>query len=331
MREQHFIIQYESEWQHMADYLDYQRLSSRQQKKTPKPVIDSIDFPAKYRRLCNQLALAKTRNFSQHIIERLNHLVADGHHVLHKKRRVDWAQVYRFVLTDFPCAVRREKRVMLAALAAFAGPAIVLFMLIKFFPGLALDVLGEYTLLSMEDMYNPDNRDDRLGESRGADSDVMMFGVYVYNNIGIALRSFASGIVFGVLPIFVAVFNGIYLGAIFAHLSNQGYAYQTLYPFVITHGAFELTAIVIACGAGIRLGLSWLLPGRFRRAESLVMTARSLVPIIIGFSVMLLLAALIEAFWSAIVMPIGIKYFVGGLCWLLVLYYFFWQGRSREF
>ncbi len=158
----------------------------------------------------------------------------------------------------------------------------------------------------------------------------MMFGVYIMNNISIALRSFASGLIAGVGSIIISVFNGGYLGVIFSHLQNAGYAAKTLYPFVITHGAFELTAIVISSGAGLRLGLSMLFPGRYARGESIARTAKSLVPIVIGFVLMLVLAAFIEAFWSAMNLPIAVKYIVGSACWLLVLWYFCFAGRRHE-
>lgn len=331
MRESLFIEQFEPEWQALEDYLTYQRASKRQRQKQslPKPVIADEDFPALYRRLCNHLALAQTRHFSEHITHRLNRLVISGHHFLYKKRGLNLSAFYRFLWLDFPSAVRREKVVMLWALATFVVPALVCFMIVQLFPTAAYSFIDAGTLSDIESMYTPDEKA-RLGLSRDSESDVLMFGFYIFNNIGIALRSFGSGLVLGIGSIVVSVFNGMYLGVIFSHLQNAGFATQTLYPFVITHGAFELTAIVISCGAGLKLGLSFLMPGRYRRIDSIVRTAQQLVPIIIGFVIMLLIAAFIEAFWSAINLPIMIKYIVGTVCWVLVIAYFGVAGRGYE-
>lgn len=326
MRESVFIEKYQQEWTLLQDYLAYQKQSKRQRRQNAKPALEDEAYPALYRRLCNQLALAKTRNFSQRTIENLNYLVVEGHHHLYQRRGIAWDKAYDFFARTFPRAVRREKNVMLWALASFTVPALLIFILVQFFPTAAYSFLDESTLSSMESMYTPDEND-RLGESRGSESDVMMFGVYIWNNIGIALRSFSSGLILGIGSIFISVFNGAYLGVIFSHLDNAGFATKTLYPFVITHGAFELTAIVISCGAGIKLGLSFLFPGRYRRGESVARTSQALVPIVIGFVVMLVIAAFIEAFWSAINMPIAIKYVVGSVCWISVIYYFWRVGR----
>lgn len=331
MRESVFVGQYEKEWIRLSDYLHYKRLSPRARRKANlnSPPLDDADFPALYRRLCNQLALAETRHFSQHLIERLNRLVVDGHSLLYQHKGLNWRHFFHFIMVTFPVALRREKMVMLWATTFFVLPALITFILVQLYPDAAYSFIGEYQLRNMEAMYEPSD-DDRLGHSRDADSDVYMFGVYIMNNISIALRSFAGGLIAGIGSIVVAVFNGGFLGVIFSHLQNAGYAFKTLYPFVITHGAFELTAIVISSGAGLRLGLSMLFPGRYARGESIARTARQLVPIIIGFVLMLVLAAFIEAFWSALNLPIAVKYTVGSACWLLIFLYFFLAGRGHE-
>ncbi len=332
MRENAFIEQYQKEWKLLELYFEYRNSSARERKKKNyvHPPISDADFPAKYRRLCNQLALAETRNFSHSLIERLNTLVIEGHRLLYRRRGMSPARLYQALMHTFPQAVRREKTAMLWALALFVVPALVTFVLIQFYPSTAYSFLDESTLSEMERMYSPDSHARRLGESRDSSSDVMMFGHYILNNISIALRSYASGLIVGIGSIFLTAFNGLYLGVIFSHLQNAGYATQTLYPFVITHGAFELTAIIISGGAGIRLGLSLLFPGRYRRGESIARTAKSLTPIVIGFVVMLVIAAFLEAFWSAIPMAIGIKYAVGSACWALVIVYFAFAGRGHE-
>lgn len=329
MRENTFIEKYEPEWQQLADYLHYRKASKKAKRQLPKPIINDEDYPACYRRLCNQLALAKTRHFSQHLLARLNHLVVDGHHFLYQRRGLNLGRLYTFLMYEFPIAVRKEKKVMLWALASFVVPALVVFLIIHFYPTAAYSFIDEWTLTRFESMYEPGD-EDRLGLSRDSESDVAMFGLYILNNISIALRSFAGGLIAGVGAVFTSVFNGVYLGVIFSHLQNVGYATKTLYPFVITHGAFELTAIVISCGAGMRMGLSLLFPGRYRRGESIARATKNLVPIVIGFVVMLIIAAFIEAFWSAINMPNSIKYIVGSVCWVLVIAYFLLAGRGRE-
>jgi hypothetical protein len=51
--------------------------------------------------------------------------------------------------------------------------------------------------------------------------------------------------------------------------------------------------------------------------------------LVYGAAAMLLVAAAIEAFWSsARWLPSGVKFAVGGACWIAVLAYLAWQGRA---
>jgi uncharacterized membrane protein SpoIIM required for sporulation len=103
---------------------------------------------------------------------------------------------------------------------------------------------------------------------------------------------------------------------------------ETFYPFVIGHGAFELTAITFAGAGGLKLGYALLAPGRRSRRLALLETTRASMPLVYGMTFMLLLAAFLEAFWSsgALVDPQS-KLWVGALFWLLVLIYFVLGGR----
>ena len=76
-------------------------------------------------------------------------------------------------------------------------------------------------LIDLESMY--ETGIDRPGRERGADSDVMMFGFYIYNNTSIGFRTFASGLLFGIGSIFTLLYNGLYIGGAAGHLTYLGY------------------------------------------------------------------------------------------------------------
>ena len=154
-----------------------------------------------------------------------------------------------------------------------------------------------------------------------------MFGFYIRNNIGIAFQVFASGIFVAVGSLFFIAMNGVMMGAIAGFLTERGLS-ETFYSFVVTHAAFELTAIVLAGGAGLRVGHSLLSPGRLTRTQALVVAARQSVIIMYGALGMLLIAAAVEAFWSSQTwIPPLMKYSVAAVCWISVLSYLTLQGR----
>jgi uncharacterized membrane protein SpoIIM required for sporulation len=127
--------------------------------------------------------------------------------------------------------------------------------------------------------------------------------------------------------VFFLVYNGAFAGAIAGYLTDRGMG-PTFYSFVVTHAAFELTAIVLAGAAGLRIGHVLLAPGRLTRRQALVAAARESSVILYGVAAMLFVAAGIEAFWSsARWLAPAVKYSVAALCWVAVFAYFTLQGR----
>jgi uncharacterized membrane protein SpoIIM required for sporulation len=177
-------------------------------------------------------------------------------------------------------------------------------------------------------MYEPDAN--YRTKERQADTDLAMFGFYVFNNVSIGFRTFAGGIVFGLGSIFFVALNGTMLGAVATHLTLLGRA-DTFFPFVAGHSAPELTALVLTGAAGLNLGFSLIAPGRHARGDALRRAASGSIRIVAGAAAMLLIAALIEAFWSARQgVPDAVKLAVGGVLWVSTLGYFVLAGRDHE-
>ena len=288
----------------------------------------SLDLPVAYRALCQQLAVAKERQYTNQLIDRLNRLVMAAHHRVYQQqtlRRNTWLW---YLLAGFPRAVRAQIRYVWLATALFVLPALVMGIGSYSNDALIYAVMSPDQVMQFESMYDPGNS--VLGRERGSDSDLMMFGFYIKNNIGIAFRTFAAGLLFGIGAIFFLVFNGIYLGAVFGHITRVGFV-TTFYPFVIGHGAFELTAIVLAGAAGLRLGQSLIDPGGRRRLVALRLASIEAMKIVYGTFLMLVIAAFLEAFWSSSTeLAIAVKLAVGAALWLLVFAYFALAGRGAD-
>ena len=212
---------------------------------------------------------------------------------------------------------------MWASLALFAVPLVGLFVLLQFHPELVHQLLDPRRIAEAEAMFDPADPRHALGRDSG--SDWQMFGHYVMNNISIGLRTFAGGLLAGVGTILVLLANGVGIGAVAGHLQAIGHG-DPFWRFVAGHAPLELTAIVIAGGAGLRLGLGLVAPGRRRRRDALVHAGRIGARLCLGVAVMLLLAAFVEAFWSSTQsIPAWGKYAVSAVLWLAVLGWL-WRG-----
>lgn len=326
MREETFVRRLGETWEDFEADLD--RLDRVVQGDNEDEGLDHSGFVDRYRRLCQQLALARYRGYSPSVVGRLNDLAVRGHHHLYRKRPDLWRALRALVVVGFPDIVRREWRLVALAHLLFYVPFAAMVVGILLDPILVYSVIDGATVVSVEAMYTPAEGDLHSVE-RSSESDVYMFGYYIYNNIGIAFRTFAGGMLLGVGSVFFLLFNGFILGAVAGHLTEVGLT-EPFWSFVITHGSFELTAIVLSGAAGLRLGLALLAPGRRTRADSTKAAAARVLPMVYGVTLFLVMAAFLEAFWSSsATVPASVKYTVGGVSWVLVYAYLLLSGRGH--
>jgi uncharacterized membrane protein SpoIIM required for sporulation len=154
-------------------------------------------------------------------------------------------------------------------------------------------------------------------------------GFYVRNNVGVAFRCFATGVFFGIGTIVFLVYNGVFLGTVAGYLTALGHG-ERFYGFVVGHGSFELTAIVVSGAAGLVLGRAVVHPGEWTRAEAIRRRGLVGVELALGAAAMLAVAAAVEAFWSPSGLPSMAKYVAGGLLWILVVLYLALGGRGED-
>jgi uncharacterized membrane protein SpoIIM required for sporulation len=283
-------------------------------------------FPVQYRRVCQDLALARSRRYGADLEERLNRLALQGRDLLYARRGNPLSRVRHYLSEGFPRQVRELSGALAAAVSLFLVPFVAFLVAAWIAPAAIEAVLDPDAMATYESMYDPVAA--RQAHGRDSASDVSMFGLYIYNNIGIAFRTFAGGVLCGLGSIFFLVYNGVHFGAVAGYLSAEGMG-VTLWPFVIGHGAFELTAIVLAGQAGLHLGYALIAPGRRTRGRALRESGRESAMILGGAGLMLVCAAVLEAFWSSSSAPAAVKYGVGALLWTCVLGYLAFGGRAR--
>jgi uncharacterized membrane protein SpoIIM required for sporulation len=314
MKQAPFELAHAREWGEFEAFLD------------KKASFDPAEMPARFRRICQHLALAAERRYSADLVDRLNRLALRGHHALYSNRRRESQQVLEFLLAGFPRLVRQEWRLVAAAAVLFFGPLLALIALLQQFPDFAHYLLAPEQIASFHQMYDPANR--RIG-MREADTNVMMFGFYIWNNVRIGFQTFAGGMLAGVGSAWFLGANGVIIGAVAGYLTHAGFS-ETFWSFVAGHSAPELVAIVLSGAAGFRLGLAVIAPGSMSRKAALVGAAKPAVRIMYGAALLFLVAAFVEAFWSPLTeVPFRTKIIVGIVLWAALLAYFIFAGRAR--
>ncbi len=325
MRQQRFEQVYAPVWRRLEGLLD-----DLEARRRPAPSVPVQRLPRLLRQVSGHYATARARGYSPGLIARLHDLVRRGYRQLHKPRP-NWPRAFlRMAVSGFPRALRRRRGLFAIACALFFGPMLAMGIGCAADPTLIYSLLDGAQVAEYEAMYDPSNT--RLGRapSRAADDDVMMFGFYVMNNVGIALRTFAWGLAAGVGSVFILAMNGLFTGGVAGHLTQLGYG-APFWSFVSGHSALELTAIAIAGTAGLLLSQAILAPGRRSRSAALRANAAESVPLVMGAVLLLVLAAVVEAFWSAnAAIPPEIKYAVGIAGWILVAAYLGLAGRGID-
>jgi len=324
MRQQDFEARFDARWEVFAQWLEPATGPDRRRTQ-PAPV--SAEVPARYREICQHLALAQDRQYSAELIERLSRLALAGHQRLYGAHGSALAGLGRFIIADFPQAVRAQLRYVMLAGLLFFGPLLLLTGALQRHPDFAYVILPAEYVDGFEEMYGEQTK--TLGRKRDADDDVIMFAYYIWNNVRIGFQTFAGGIVFGVGTAFYLLYNGLVIGTVTGYLVQAGLA-TNFFSFTSGHSAFELIAIVLCGASGLRIGYALIAPGRRRRSDALRNAAREAMPLVIGSAGMLVLAAGIEAFWSPrseIAPPV--KYGFGLTLWLLTLSYFAGMGGRR--
>jgi uncharacterized membrane protein SpoIIM required for sporulation len=314
MRQAAFEAEHGADWQAFEKFLD---------DAEPAP-FPPAEMPARYRRLCQSLALATDRQYSPDLIDRLNSLALRGHHALYRNRRRETQAVREFVLGGFARLVRAEWRLVTAAAILFFGPFLLLIGVLQQFPEFVHYLLAPEQIAQFHQMYDPANR--RLG-MREADSNVMMFGFYIWNNVRIGFQTFAGGLLAGVGSVWFLAANAVIIGSVAGYLTQVGYS-ATFWSFVAGHSSLELVAIVLSGAAGLRLGLAVIAPGSRSRKSALVASAKPAVRMMYGAAALFLAAAAVEAFWSPLTgVPMAVKIAAGVAGWVLLLTYFSVAGR----
>ncbi|HET7844588.1 MAG TPA: stage II sporulation protein M, partial [Xanthomonadales bacterium] len=315
------------EWDAVEAWLGARlRPRMRDRQLDPPGLMADHEFPAAYRRVCQQLALAERRAYSTLLLDRLRDLVHRGHLVLYRPPPVRGSVVFEFVAAEFPRLVRRHWRAMAVAAVLFFVPMFGFIATLQVRPELAHTIFEPERLAEYEEMYDPANSAERMG--RDDETDLMMFGLYVWNNVTIGFQTFASGLVFCVPSVWVVARNGVFIGAVAGHLTAIGYG-GPFWRFVATHSAPELLALVISGGAGLQIGMAVLAPGRRTRGRALVEAGRDGGKLALGVFAMLVFAAFIEAYWSSRAdLPDPLRFGVAGALWFTILAWLAFGGRN---
>lgn len=282
---------------------------------------EAIRLGELYRSVCSDLMLAESYDLPAETVSYLHSLVGRGHNAVYRVKGFKLKDLAEAILVEAPRRLRSDTALRLSALI-FYGLFILFALLAAGRPGFATKVAGEAQLETMEEMYS------QPFESRSADarSDSIMAGFYVNHNTTLGLRCFAWGLFLGIGSVLMMATNAIQLGTVFGHMLTVPQA-GNFYTFVTAHAPFELTAIVFAGAAGMRLGWGLVDTKGQTRLGSLKREAHAAMPTVGASVTLFFAAAFIEGFISASPLSYAFKVGVAVTSALTLVAYLALAGR----
>jgi uncharacterized membrane protein SpoIIM required for sporulation len=267
-----------------------------------------------YRQIAADLSVLRRDATSRTYAEHVNHLLARAHHIIYSGRKTSVATLFRFLRDEYPAIFQRNMRYVIASLLISVAWGALGAVLTNARPEFMRHYVGPQMIATMErhEMWTKSV----VTVAPMASSAIMT------NNLTVSFVTFASGIAFGLGTFFYLYVNGMMLGVIGAACHQYGMS-LALWSFVAPHGSLELPAILIAGGAGFRLGHSMLFPGSLRWRDSVAAGGIEATRLVSGVIPMLMIAGTLEGFFSPSLAPVWLKFTVGGLLFTLLLLWLF--------
>ena len=275
-----------------------------------------------YRAVAADLAFARRRFPSDPIVGRLERLTQRGRHAVYNTSG-SRNTVLAFVRRGYWRRVRERPALLVIAVVCLALPTLLSGYWAWRDPGAASGLApSAYQSVTQP---RPDGQD--LGVSVDEQSDLA--ARIFTNNIQVSFLAFAGGILLGLGTLYLLIQNGIMLGAVAGLAIGAGNG-RPFFELVVAHGVLELSCIVVAGAAGLRLASAIVDPGTRPRMDALRTEARAAVEIVLGTAVWLVVAGLVEGFLTpagkglAVVLVVGLG--LGALFWGLIL----WRGAPER-
>ncbi|SFT65029.1 Uncharacterized membrane protein SpoIIM, required for sporulation [Lishizhenia tianjinensis] len=190
-----------------------------------------------------------------------------------------------------PLELYKSRKNLLFALIMFMLWVVIGAVTTHFFPDFVDMAAGRGMIARGERFIAQDDPFGFYGDSESID----MFFMITLNNIKVAFLCFLGGILFSFGTHYLVFKNGMMLGSFQYFYVLKGLGLSSFLAIWI-HGAFEISAIVVAAGAGFTLGHSLLFPGSYSRLQSFQLGAKRSMRIMIALVPVFIIAGFLESF-----------------------------------
>lgn len=247
-----------------------------------------------YMDITEDLSYAQTFYKRRTVRVYLNGLAQRVYTGVHKQKSDSLGKLWTVWTKSLPLEIYRSRKNLLFALATF-----LIYVGIGVFnthidPNFLSNVVGEgYVQQTLNNIAEGNplavyQQEDQLG----------MFLHITTNNLKVAFLTFFAGFFFTIGTHILLFSNGVMLGSFQYFFHTKGLLITSFLGIWI-HGAFEISAIVLAGGAGITAGNGLLFPGSYTRLQSLQLSTKRALKIMMSLVPFIIMAGFLESFVTA--------------------------------
>ena len=290
---------------------------------------DADEMARDFVQLVDDLAYAKTFYRTSRVTRFINSLASRIYLRIYQNRREESNRFVRYWKIDLPETIGKHYKILLFCTFLF-----VLFYLVGFFiayydKNYIREVLGDSYVEMTEENIAKGNP---FGVYQSGNPVISWLGIMV-NNIQYAIIAFLKGLAVGIFSLADLISTAMMVGAFHEMFAAHGLGVEFLLA-VMLHGLLELTAIVVACAAGVVIGTSFLFPGTMGRLQAFKSGVKDGVKIMVGLMPVFCVAAFFEGFITGLYkMHIALNLLLllllaGFVVWYFIIYPYQLKKRS---
>jgi uncharacterized membrane protein SpoIIM required for sporulation len=279
---------------------------------------DPDEMAQQFTELVNDLGYSKTFYPQSKVTQYLNGLASKIYLGIYKNKREESSRIWRFWKTELPLTVRKHHRELLYAFLLFTSFAVMAAFSAAQDQTFVRGVLGNgYVEMTEENIANGDPFGVYKDKSK-----FQMFLAIALNNVKVSFMVFVGGFLLSIGTVWMLFENGMMLGAFQTFFFLKDLGWQSVLVVWI-HGTLEISAIIIAGGAGLIVGNSILFPGTHKRLHSLKRGAKEGLKLMVGLVPVFIVAAFLEGFITRYsTMPKAISISILAASFTFIIWYF---------
>ena len=287
---------------------------------------DLLALPVLYRTVASSLSIARETSLDAALVGYLEALVQRAWFVVYGPRSSLTEWLRRFLGGGWSAAVRAIGPDLVVALAVMVAGTVVGWLLVASDP----DWYAALVPGGTGDLRVPGAGSEVLKATifgHSGDDAMGGFAAYLFShNAQIAILAFALGFAFGIPSLLLLVQNTCTLGALLWLYHGSGLLLD-LVGWLSVHGTTELFAVLLSGAAGLHIGRALAFPGTRPMLEAAAEAGRRAALVMMGVVLMLVLAAMLEAFARQLIDNTPGRLAIGGFMLAFWCAYFFAFGR----